>query len=102
MKKYTLYLGLNDKDTKLQKFDTVTSYTLVNDIINNYLDGATISECVGYYKHEDGFIVIEKSLRIELLFANDDTVRLIVKQLKELFNQESVAVQMQEISSELW
>lgn len=102
MKKYTLYLGLNDQDTKLQKFDITTSYTLVNNIISNHLDGATISECTGYYKHQDGFVVIEKSLKIELLFADDETVKTIVQQLKKVFNQESVAVQIQDVVSELW
>ena len=101
MEKFTLYLGLNDKDTKTQKIGTIEAYKICNNILMNYTNGATIFEANGLYKHEDGTIVVEKTLRIELLFVNEQIVKLIVEQLKQVFNQESVAVQSEVINSKL-
>ena len=101
MEKFTLYLGLNDKDTKTQKIGTIEAYKICNNILMNYTNGATIFEASGLYKHEDGAIVVEKTLRIELLFVNEQIVKLIVEQLKQVFNQESVAVQSEVINSKL-
>lgn len=101
MKKFTLYLGLNDKDKKIQLINTVEAYKIVNNIITSYTDGATIFEANGIYKHENGTVTIEKTLRIELLFIKKSTVLEIVKQLKIIFNQESIALSEEEIKSEL-
>jgi uncharacterized lipoprotein YmbA len=102
MKKFTLYLGLNDKDSKVQKISTVEAYKVVSNIIAKRFDGGTIFEAVGIYKHDDGTIVRENTLRIELLFVTKSEVREFVDTLKEVFNQESVAVDESEITSELW
>ena len=67
----------------------------------SYTDGATIFEANGIYKHNNGEIVIEKTLRIELLFINEETVKQIVSDLKKAFNQESIIIQKNIITSEL-
>ena len=102
MKKYTLYLGLNDKDTKTQLISTLESYKMVANILKslNY-DGATIFEAVGLYKHEDGTFVTESTLRIEILDFNKQGVNQLVETLKSIFNQESIAVQQETITSTL-
>ena len=92
---------MRDKDTKTQKIGTIEAYKICNNILMNYTNGATIFEASGLYKHEDGAIVVEKTLRIELLFVNEQIVKLIVEQLKQVFNQESVAVQSEVINSKL-
>ena len=101
MKRFTLYLGLNDKDTKVQEISTLEACKIVNNLLVNLVDGATIFEADGIYKHDDGTIVIEKTLRIELLFVEMDTVKKIVETLKVLFNQESIAVQVETVESML-
>lgn len=101
MKKFTLYLGLNDKDTKLQKISTIEAYKICNNILLNYTEGATIFEANGIYKHNNGEIVIEKTLRIELLFVDEKIVEKIVVDLKKAFNQESIIMQTDLIESKL-
>lgn len=101
-KKFTLYLGLNDKDTKVQKISTIEAYKMLTNVLMKNFEGATIFEATGIYKHDDGTFVIEPTLRIELLFAEEHKVRALVDMLKLMFNQESVAVQTQDISSNLW
>ena len=100
--KFTLYLGLNDKETKSQKIATVEAYKIVENLLKADFDGATIFEATGLYKHENGTFVTEKSLRIEILFAQDSQIRELVSNLKKMFNQESIAVEKSVITSELW
>lgn len=102
IKKFTLYLGLNDKDTKQQEIATVEAYKIVSNLISSDFDGGTIFEAKGIYKHEDGQIVTETTLRIELLFTEAIKVKALCETLKKLFNQESIAVQEEVINSELW
>lgn len=101
MEKFTLYLGLNDKDKKVQQISTVEAYKIVSNLIASRFDGGTIFEANGIYRHENGTFVTEKTLRIELLFAEFDEVKNFVQTLKEIFNQESIAVQREDINSQL-
>jgi len=102
IKKFTLYLGLNDKDSKQQEIATVEAYKIVSNLISSDFDGGTIFEAKGIYKHENGEIVTETTLRIELLFTEAIKVKALCDTLKKLFNQESIAVQEEVINSELW
>lgn len=100
--KYTLYVGLNDKDSKLQEVSTVDAYKIIVNICKTSgLDGFTIGEATGFYVHEDGEVVTEKSLRIEILFATEKQVNNIIKQVKLALNQESIVKQVEEVTSEL-
>ena len=102
MDKYILYVGLNDKDTKTQKIDTLSAYNLTNNILLNYVEGATVTQSKGIYKHNNGNVVIENTLIIELLFTDKTTVETIAKELKMVLNQESIAIQKQTIESYLF
>lgn len=102
MEKFTLYLGLNDKDTKTQKIGTIEAYKVVENLIAEDFGGGTIYEARGVYRHDDGQIVKENTLRIELLFTTLEAVKGLVATLKRAFNQESIAVQRENICSELF
>lgn len=105
MKRYTLYLGLNDQHTKTQKIDTVEAYKICENMCADFFGGATIFSAKGIYKHDDNTIVIENTLRIEILEFDTsiyERVRDFVGTLKSVFNQESVAVQVETVNSELW
>ena len=102
MDKYILYVRLNDKDTKTQKIDTLSAYNLTNNILLNDVEGATVTQSKGIYKHNNGNVVIENTLIIELLFTDKTTVETIAKELKMALNQESIAIQKQTIESYLF
>lgn len=94
-KKYILNVGLNDKDTKTQKIDSIEAYKIVeNTLLNNGLDGYTIYQGRGLYKHESGEITQENTLIIEILFTDDDTIKNIINILKQVFNQECITKQV--------
>lgn len=102
MKKITLYIGLNDKDSKVQEVGTLDAYKMVSNVIE--VD-STITEGRGIYKHKDGTVVSEVSLIVELLdfdnILSKGWVKNKINQIKTLLNQESIAVQYQEVDSEL-
>lgn len=106
MLKTSLYVGLNDKDTKKQIIiDSVAKEVIIYAIVKQKLD-FTLFECNGVYTHENGVAVIEKSFKIELLcFDNEKTfnekILQVVKDLKIMLNQESIAVSREYIESEL-
>ncbi len=98
-KKYILNVGLNDKDSKIQKIDSIEAYKIVeNTLLNNGLSGYTIYKGKGLYKHDNGEITQENTLIIEVLFATDDIINKIIKILKQVLNQESILKQVQEIT----
>lgn len=102
MIKYTLTIGLNDKDTKTQILDNTTAFGVIENTLRQYLDGYTILHATGGYKHEDNTFINENSIRVEILFANDTLIHVIVNTLKIKLNQETIAVEKTETNSELW
>lgn len=100
--KFTLFVGLNDKDSKQQEISTVDAYKIISNMITAIFDGGTISEATGIYKHQDGTFTTETTLRIEILFASAEQIKPFVAELKKVLNQETIAVQKEVINSELW
>lgn len=100
--KFTLFVGLNDKDSKQQEINTVDAYKIISTMITATFDGGTISEATGIYKHQDGTFTTEITLRVEILFASVEQIRPFVDELKKVLNQEAIAVQKEVINSELW
>lgn len=99
MMEHILFLGLNDKDSKVQEINTLDAYKItMRAVIRAGYEGATITEATGFYTHENGATVIEKSLRIDILGATEPKTAALVHDLKALFNQESILVQRTESS----
>lgn len=99
MMEHILFLGLNDKNTRAQEIATLDAYKItMRAVIAAGYDGATITEATGFYTHENGATVIEKSLRIDILGATEPKTAVLVEELKKLFNQESILLQRTESS----
>lgn len=99
MKKYTLYCGLFDKDSKRQEINTIDAYKIASNLFVEYTGGATITEATGIYTHDNGEIVVEPSLRCEIFGATYEQIFAVVQQMKIVFNQESIAVEEMEVIS---
>lgn len=100
--KYSLYLGLNDKDTKTQKIDTLEAYKILCNLLKSYnVEGFTVYNAHGFYMHDDGTFTTENTLKIELMFIDEKIVDNIIKQCKITFNQECIIKQVEEVTSTL-
>lgn len=102
MIKYSLYLGLNDKDTKTQKIDTLEAYKMLCNIIKRYnIEGFTVYNANGFYVHQDGTFTVENTLKVELMFVDSKTIDELIKECKIVFNQECIIKQVEEVTSEM-
>lgn len=100
--KYVLTVGLRDKDSKkhilLSGITMIPAMRAAQEIITRHVEGFTMYPSKGGYVHENGKVITEKSLLIELLFTDDSTVKAIASDFCKEFNQESVAYQKIEMS----
>ena len=99
MFKYELTLGLNDKKTRKQKFTPAEAHEKLNKILlNNFkIYAFTMFDTYGCYKHDNGEIVQEASIRIEIASEKNinETIKKLIKALKHrgCFNQESIMLE---------
>lgn len=96
--KYTLYIGLNDKDSKVQEINTLDAYKTIGALVGD----CTIQEARGLYTHQDGTQVLENTLIVQIIdFAGTLEIRPLVELIKTALNQESVAVIREQVDSRL-
>ena len=88
------YIGTKDKDTKAYKLTgKFIKQTIINEVTKQYPNGFTITEGIGYYKHDSGEVVTEKTYIVTVLdevFVNVD----LTDALKNKLNQECIGVQV--------
>lgn len=89
-----LYIGLNDKDTKQQELSNLDAKAEISAILFKHFPyGFTLQECQGMYKHNDGTVVCENTIKVILFDYNIGLVPDVVKDLKLKLNQECIAVE---------
>ena len=100
MTKTTFYIGLNDKETKQQEISTIDAFKIITNVFNTLTDGATIKgNCKGIYKHADGTQVIEETIEAFCFGLEDPQVKQIAEVLKQVLNQESILVVVENVNS---
>ena len=95
MTRYTLTIGLFDKDTKRQKISTDIAIRIVSDLVVNVIGYGTIHTGNGIYTHNNGSIVIEPSIVFFVDGEKDlkDKVVNLAWNVKKALNQESVMLE---------
>ena len=94
-RKLTFYVGLFDRHTKVQKWSMIEAFKIVESVTASQFGGGTVSESTGIYQHNDGTVVVEPSIRIEVY--SDEPYWVYVSTLKNFFNQESILVEESQI-----
>ena len=94
MQKITLFIGLNDKDTKRQEVETNQARAILADRIAQKIGFGTVSLASGVYTHDDGATVIENTLRCEFYTEDPAPVMDFARWAKVELNQESIAVEV--------
>ena len=88
------YIGTKDKDTKDYKLtNEFIKQTIIDEVTKQYPNGFTITEGTGYYKHDSGEVITEKTYIVTVLdevFVNVD----LTDALKDKLNQECIGVQV--------
>lgn len=88
------YIGTKDKDTKdYQLTDEFINQVIIDEFSKEYPLGFTITYGTGYYKHNNGDVVTEKTYIVTILDSMTVNYNLI-DILKEKLNQECIGVQV--------
>lgn len=92
--KYTLYIGLNDKDTGKQ-YNLDLAKHLVNQVVSREFEGFTMFEGTGYYKGQK-----EKCLIVQLFYPYqvENSINEIIKMLCFLLNQECIGLVKEDVN----
>lgn len=99
MYKYNIYIGMFDKDTKQQEISNQDFFNTVRKILRlAKVDCYTLYKCKGHYQHDNGTIVCEPSINIEIINNEIDHKMINLRyNFRTLLNQESVLITKQEI-----
>lgn len=92
--KIILFVGLFDKDSKAQEISTLDAYKIASNLVTDIIGFGTITEAVGIYTHDDGAIVNEPTLRIEVSGIELEPMKRLAIALKQALNQESVGFEV--------
>ena len=95
MTRYTLTIGLFDKDTKRQKISSDIALKIVSDLVVQTVGYCTVYTGNGIYTHVNGSIVIEPSIVFFVDGEKDlkDKVKTLAWSVKKALNQESIMLE---------
>lgn len=92
-KKYTMYLGTNDKDTLKQELPTETIREQMHEICMRHADGYTVSIMEGYYRDGAGNPTHEVTLVYVFFDTPLESVKKIMDEALVKFNQSSILLE---------
>ena len=87
-----IYVGLRDKDSHEQRFDTEKYKSILKNVCKNYRTPFSLQVIEGGYFHDDGSWVDENTLLITLIGTPRETVSEIARDVCTFFRQESVLI----------
>lgn len=88
----TIYIGLNDMQTGVQKYDTEKYLSILKKVCHSFGVAFSVHRIEGGYFHENGDYVEETTLALLLMDTPQETVMEIARDLCAFFHQESVMV----------
>jgi len=100
--KYTLYIGLNDKDTYTQLLSTEEAENKASNIVLKHVDGFTRFLGKGAYQDEKGIVTYENSLVFEIYAATEDQIKAIMDELLQELNQSSILVERERVNCQFY
>lgn len=89
---FSIYIGLNDKNSGVQKFDTEKYVSILRNICHSYHVAFSFHVITGGYFHDDGRYSEENTLVLMLMGVPEAVVVEIAKDTCSFFNQESVMI----------
>lgn len=97
MTKTEIYIGLNDQESKTQKFETSRYVSVLKHVCMSYKVPFSFNLIEGGYIHESGEYTEENTLVLTLIGAERTVVEEIAKDLCAFFHQESVMIATGEV-----
>ena len=96
--KYTLYVGLNDKDTNMQVFGYEEAKEAMFLIAKKYTGGATFMHAQGFwFDKESESTFTENTLVCVFMDIGAEAVKSIMDEALKVFNQSSILIETSEV-----
>ena len=96
--KYTLYVGMNDKDTKQPVYTLKEAKQVMFMIVRKYTGGCMFYEAEGCWYDEDKKTMLsENTLVCVLLDTEPEAVKSIMDEALKAFNQSSILLETEEV-----
>ena len=87
-----IYVGLRDRESREQMFDTEKYKSILKNVCKNYQAPFSLQVIEGGYFHDDGSWVDESTLLITLIDTPQKKVYEIARDVCTFFHQESVMI----------
>ena len=87
-----IYVGLHDRDSHEQLFDTEKYKSILKNVCKNYQTPFSMQVIEGGYFHDDGSWVDENTLLITLIDTPQKKVYEIARDVCTFFHQETVMI----------
>lgn len=91
--RYTVYVGLNDKDAGEQLMPTGEARAFLNAIAARHVKAFTVYRAEGYWTNAAGEAASEETLVYEFIDATEAQVAALVAEMKGGLNQEAILVE---------
>ena len=95
-----VYIGLNDGDTKKQRFDTDRYVSIMKRVCSQYGTPFSFNIMAGGYVHDNGEYTEETTIVITFIDVPQKTVNEIAEDLCVFFRQESVLITTSRIKTQ--
>ena len=96
--KYTMYIGMNDKDTGEQTYGLNEAKQVMFMIVRKYTGGCTFLEAEGcWYDEEKQSMAAEYTLVCVFLDIKPEAVKSIMDEALKVFNQSSILLETEEV-----
>ena len=90
-KKYEIYIGLKDKETYEELITVEDFVKILSEHCTKSQIGFSLTTQLGGYSHNLGYVV-ETSLRITLFGIEEDEVKMLGQDLKEIVNTDTIMI----------
>lgn len=87
-----VYIGLNDSETKHQKFDTSRYIELLKRVCVSYGTPFSFDVVSGGYIHDDGQYTEENTIVLTFIDVDQNIIDEIAQDLRTFFHQESILI----------
>lgn len=92
-RKYTIYIGTNDKDTYDQIIPTDEAKNIVNSICAKHVEGYTASDAKGGWVDETGTLTQENTLVYYFYDISEEQITAIMDEVLTELNQNTILLQ---------
>ena len=97
--RYTLYIGLNDKDTYAQEISTEEARKIVDEICCEHVGGFTVLHAEGGWTNESGIMTRENTLVYMFSGAEEAQITAIMDEALTVLNQSVILVHRDTVQS---